>query len=261
MRGRKSGRKRGALRVDSAAFRAYFRRMEALQTNPTKPKAVGYVRVSSKRQRDEGGSLEDQREAIIRHAVLTGLELVCTFEDGGISGGKDEGKRPGLAAALDEIKSGAASVLVVTHVDRLARDSDLAGYFRVTVKRAGGTLAVIAEAKDDPYRKLLDSMLAEMERLRARERMRFTYAAKKKRGEWVGGAPFGFRLKGTGLVPEPSERDTVRRILTLHRRGLSLRAIVANLETRRVPTRSGRPWNPMSVLKILRREEKMGAKP
>ena len=254
--GRKSKKKSGGLPIDRPGFRAYLRRMEAVQTNPTKPKAVGYVRVSSKRQRDEGGSLDDQREAIIRHAVLSGFDLVGTFEDGGVSGGKDEGKRPGLSAALDAIKSGAASVLVVTHVDRLARESDLAGYLRVTVKRAGGTLAVIAEAKDDPYRKLLDSMLAEMERLRARERMRFTYAEKRRRGEHVGPVPFGFRLEGSRLVPEPSERAEVRRVLAQHRAGKTLRQIAADLNERGVPTRRGRPWSATHVDLILRREER-----
>lgn len=228
--------------------------MEKALSSPERPRAVGYVRVSSKKQRDEGGSLEDQRESLIRHAVLTGLDLVEVFEDGGISGGKGEDKRPGLNAALEAVKSGTASVLIVKHIDRLARETDLAGFLRTSIKRAGGSLVIVDEAKADPYRRLLDGMLAEMERLRARERMKFTYAAKKQRGEWVGPVPYGYRLGANGsLVPEPSEAPTVERITALRERGESLRAIAETLNRSTVPTHSGKPWNAQTVNSILGR--------
>jgi site-specific DNA recombinase len=253
--GRKSKRLVRRVQLDTLPFRAYLRRMEKLIETPSKrTKAVGYVRVSSKKAAEDGGSLDDQRDAIIRHAVTSGLDLVGVFEDGGISGGKDEEKRPGLAAALDEIRSGSASTLVVKHADRLSRDADLAGHLRVIVKRAGGTLLVLDEARDDPYRKLLDSMLAEMERLRGRERMRFTYAQKAARGEHVGAVPYGYRLDGTALVPEPVEQEIVRRIVKAQRAGKSPRKIADKLNDDAVPTRRGKPWSHQHIRLILARE-------
>jgi len=157
----------------------------------SRPAAIGYVRVSSKKQRDDGNSLEDQREAIIRHAVLSGLDLIEIFADGGISGGKGLDARPGLAAALAAIRQGRASTLIVKHADRLARDSDLAGYLKIEVRKAGASLEIIDEAKDDPIRAAVDKMLAELERIRGSQRMKFVYASKKGRGEWTGGVPFG----------------------------------------------------------------------
>jgi len=246
--------------VDRRALRAYLRHMETALENPNRPKAVGYCRVSSKKQAEDGGSLEAQRNAIIREAVLGGFDLLDVYVDGGISGGKGEKSRPGLSAALDAIRTGTASALIVKHADRLARDSDLAGHFRVTVREAGGNLVVIDEAKDDPIRRAVDKMLAELERIRGSQRMKTWNAERKVKGLTAGPAPYGFEKGPDGrLRPVKSEAPTVARILALRRSGASLRSIADALNAGRVPTRSGRPWNPQQVLLIVRRESKGGA--
>ncbi len=253
----KGKRKVTDLPLDNPAFRTYLQGMaKRLSTSP-RAKAIGYVRVSSKAQAAEGRSLEDQRDAIIRHAVLNRMELVDVLADGGISGGKDEEKRPGLSAALEAIRKGRASVLIVKHVDRLSRDSDLAGFLKVTVKRAGGTLVVLDETEKSPMEKLFDQVVAEIERLRGSERMKFVYAAKRTKGEWIGPVPFGFRLGADGrLEPVASETPIVERILARHAAGASLRAVAAELNADAVPTRTGKPWNPMTVSGIVKRGTK-----
>ena len=186
--------------------------------------AIGYVRVSSDRQQREGESLGMQRDAIMREAVLSGLDLVEIFEDGGISGSKDETKRPGLAAALDAIRTGAASVLIVKHADRLSRDGDLAGYLRVRVKREGGTLVVIDEAKDDPIRKACDQMVAELERIRGCQRMKSWHSEKRRRGERTGRRPVE--------IKSPEGARAREKALLLHASHASLRTIAASLNGR-----------------------------
>jgi site-specific DNA recombinase len=222
--------------------------------SPNRPKAIGYARVSSRKQAEEGGSLEAQREAIIRHAVLSGLDLVDVYADGGISGGKGEEGRPGLAAALEEIRSGRASVLVVKHADRLSRDSDLAGYLRHGVKKAGGSLVVLDEAKDDPIRNAVDKMLAELERIRGSQRMKAFHATRKAKGLPSGPAPFGFVIGDGGkLESVASEAPIVERIRSRRAAGASLRAIVAELNADAVPTRTGKPWNAQTIANIEKR--------
>ncbi len=231
--------------------------MAKLIDSTKRPVAVGYVRVSSKKQADEGNSLEDQGEAIIRHAVLSGYDLTDVFSDGGISGGKDESGRPGLASALDAIRSGRATVLMVKHADRLSRDSDFAGYLKVEVKRAGGSLVILDEAKDDPIRNAVDKMLAEMERIRGSQRMRFVHASKKARGLWTGGVPFGFELGPDGkLTAIESDAPVLERIKAMRDEGKTLRAIAEELNRSAVPTRSGKPWNQQTVHNILGRMSK-----
>jgi DNA invertase Pin-like site-specific DNA recombinase len=231
--------------------------METLKTvEAPKPRAVGYCRVSSKKQAEDGGSLEAQRDAIIREAVLGGFDLLDVYADGGISGGKGEKSRPGLAAALDAIRSGKAEALIVKHADRLARDSDLAGHFRVTVKEAGGRLVVIDEVKDDPIRQAVDKMLAELERIRGSQRMKSWNAQRKAQGLPAGPAAFGSEKDEDGrLRPNAAEARIVARMVSMKSKGLSLRALAAKLNAEAVTMR-GRSWNPQQVLLVLRRAAK-----
>lgn len=221
-------------------------------TESSRRVAIGYVRVSSRQQRDEGSSLRDQRDEIASYAVVNNLHLLDIFEDGGISGGKDESGRPGLAGVLRVLAQGEASVLIVKHLDRLARDTDLAGYLRVQVKRLGCSLAVIDEV-DDPIRRAVDSLAAELERIRGSQRMRFSHRMRKQQGLWTGGAPFGYRLVQGKLVPLEDELRTVRRVDELRRDGKTIRAIAVSLNEEQRSTRSGRPWSPSTVHEVVRR--------
>jgi DNA invertase Pin-like site-specific DNA recombinase len=228
---------------------------KTLESEAPKPKAVGYCRVSSKKQAEDGGSLEAQRDAIIREAVLGGFDLLDVFADGGISGGKGEKSRPGLSSALDAIRSGKAEALIVKHADRLARDSDLAGHFRVTVQDAGGRLVVIDEAKDDPIRRAVDKMLAELERIRGSQRMKAWNAARKAKGLPAGPAPFGSEKgQDSRLRPIAAETRIVGRIIVMKAKGLSLRAIAAKLNAEGVTMR-GREWSAQQVLLVFRRAQ------
>ena len=243
------------LALDRRLIGAYLARVVKTLDSPNRPRAVGYCRVSSRKQADQGHSLEAQREAVIREAVLGGLDLIDVYSDGGISGGKGEKSRPGLAAALSAIRSGAASVLIVKHADRLSRDTDYAGHLRTIVKEAGGRLVVIEEAKDDPIRNAVDKMLAELERIRGSQRMRGVHAARRAKGlPKLGPAPYGLRwAPGGRLEAAPEEAPELERIGSLRKAGHSLRAIASTLNGEGVPTRSGRPWNPQTVNAIVRR--------
>jgi DNA invertase Pin-like site-specific DNA recombinase len=84
-------------------------------------KVVGYVRVSTDRQSEEGFGLTIQREAVCRWARRAGHRLVAVHADEGVSGTLPAAARPGLTAALDMIRTGAADALVLAKLDRLAR--------------------------------------------------------------------------------------------------------------------------------------------
>lgn len=251
---RKEKHKASDLTLDRRAVRAYLSRMEKQLASPNRPVAVGYARVSSKQQAEDGGSLEAQREAIYREAALGGFDLLDVFSDDGISGGKGEKARRGLASALDAIRSGDATALIVKHADRLSRDTDYAGYLRTLVKEAGARLVVIEEAKDDPIRQAVDKMIAELERIRGSQRMKTWNAGRKAKGLPAGPPPFGFKTGTDGkLAPLATEAPTVEKIRSLHADGLSLRKIAAKLTAARIPTRTGSPWNAQTINAILKR--------
>src|SRR3569832_1381017 len=80
-------------------------------------RAIGYIRVSTDMQANEGLSLSAQQAAIEQYCALHGLKLVKVYKDV-LSGAKDQ--RPGLREALDSLERD-ASVLIVLKFDRLSR--------------------------------------------------------------------------------------------------------------------------------------------
>lgn len=243
--------------VDKRVLKPYVRGMAKRLTSSSKPKAIGYVRVSTGKQADKGGSLAVQRDRIVEFAVLNGYELVGVFEDAGVSGAKDEGERPGFAAALDAIRRGDASTLVVTDADRFSRDADVAGHARIEIKRAGGKVVVLSEIDANVEIVAVRQLLAVLEREKVRARMRTWSAARLAKGLHMGPAPYGFRIGAAGVLEaDPAEAPVVDRILALRASGATLRAIAAALNADEVPARGGRGWNQMTISKI----EKRGAK-
>ena len=81
--------------------------------------AVGYIRVSTLEQAQDGVSLDAQRDRLKNYCKCMDIKLAEVFADEGISGGTME--RPGLQAALRALQRGRANTLVVVKLDRLTR--------------------------------------------------------------------------------------------------------------------------------------------
>ena len=258
MKGRKKGRvKERQPILDKRVLRTYLSSMAKRATSTGKPKAIGYTRVSTGKQADKGGSLAVQRDRIVEYAVLNGLDLVNTFEDAGISGAKGEEDRPGFRAALDTIRNGEASILIVTDADRFSRDADNAGHARVEIRRSGGKVVVISEANANVEIVAVRQLLAVLEREKIRARMRTWSAARQAKGLPMGRAPYGFTFGPDGrLKAESTEKPTVDRILSLRAQGATLRAVVDALNADGIPGPTGKPWNQMTVSNIVKRAGK-----
>ena len=240
--------------LDKRVSRAYLLAVAKRATSTDKPKAIGYTRVSTGKQADKGGSLAVQRDRIVEYAVLNGLDLVNTFEDAGISGAKGEEDRPGFRAALDAIRNGEASTLIVTDADRFSRDADNAGHARVEIRRAGGKVVVISEANANVEIVAVRQLLAVLEREKIRARMRTWSAARQAKGLPMGRAPFGYVLAADGrLFPDPEQMKLVERIVALRAEGVALRAVAEMLNAEGIPGPTGKAWNGMTVSNIEKR--------
>ncbi len=76
----------------------------------------------------------------------------------------------------------------------------------------------------------IEGGMAVEERRKIRERTRAAMAAKRRRGEWVGRVPFGFRVSPFGKLEQDPVALTIRkRALRLQREGKSLRVIAGSL--------------------------------
>ena len=196
--------------------------------------AVAYIRVSSQRQVDEGGSLESQLKLVERHAATNGYQLVEIFREEGESAKTDQ--RPELQALLRycrEKKHG-VTVVVVPKIDRLARNVIDYSNFKVQLMRLGIRIDSIGERiEDTPVGRFTETILASVAQfdneVRA-ERSKGGMVDAVSQGRWVWQAPLGYRLtrvngKGT-IEPDPVDGPLVsevfRRVATgLHKPSLA----------------------------------------
>jgi DNA invertase Pin-like site-specific DNA recombinase len=82
-----------------------------------KTAAVGYLRVASGSQRKREESLRIQRQAILRYATIHGAEIMRLHFDQ--DSAHDITQQHGLRDALQSLRSGRASLLIVENLHRL----------------------------------------------------------------------------------------------------------------------------------------------
>ena len=125
--------------------------LDAIRSRPASGKAVGYARVSSRRQQAEG-DLDRQVARLRKH----GGEGVAVFTD--VASGLSD-KRAGLRRALAECMTPGAGRLLVEHPDRLARfGADLVEHL---LRGFGVTVVYTGQREDEPAEsKLVRDMLA-----------------------------------------------------------------------------------------------------
>lgn len=222
--------------------------------------AVGYIRVSTAGQVEDGVSLDAQEAKIRAWADLNGAEAVVIFRDEGISG-KRADNRPGLQAALDAVGKGDA--LVVYSLSRLSRSTKDTLALSEALQKRDADLVSLSEKIDTTsaagkmvFRLL--AVLAEFERDQISDRTRFALAHKRTKGEKTGGdVPFGYRARAGKLIPDAEEQKAVGMIRDLRAAGTSLRGICRQLEAAGVARKNGSmSWHPQIVADILRRELK-----
>lgn len=227
---------------------------------------VGYIRVSTNEQAENGVSLDAQAAKIRGYCKLNNLRCVEVVRDNGFSA-KDL-KRPGLARILTELQGEGRRFdgIVVTKLDRLTRSvrdmvrlTDLADTHKVA-------LVSIQEAVDTGtatgqlFRTIVTS-ISEWERGVIGERTREALSYKRRHGERIGALPYGFTLADDGkhLVPVPAEGKVLAQIGRERAKGDSYGRIADGLNADRVPTKGGSQWHAATVRSVLetarRREE------
>jgi site-specific DNA recombinase len=176
-------------------------------------------------------------------------------------------ERPGLSAALAAAQAGRFDLLLVYRVDRLARSVRGLATLLETLDAANIAFRSATEPFDttSPAGRMMVQMLgvfAEFERATIIDRVIAGMERKAARGEWtVGGRPLGYTVDpGTGrLVVSEREALLVQAIFDRYVNGdLGLKAVATWLNERGHRTRTGRPWNHMAVLTVLRNRVYLG---
>jgi DNA invertase Pin-like site-specific DNA recombinase len=220
--------------------------------------AITYLRVSTSHQAESGLGIEAQRATCREWAEDNGVEIVDEFTDEGVSGTVEPSKRDGLAVALNTIEH--ADVFLVAKRDRVARDMTHTGMVERMIQKADATL-VSAQGEgtqtDDPFASFFQSrmadLFAEYEALQASVRTKAALAAKRAKGEKLGGeVPYGKDVDDNGKLSDSS--PIAAKIIDLRDTdGLSYRQIADRLEADGFEPK-GKQFYPNTVRRIYKRE-------
>jgi DNA invertase Pin-like site-specific DNA recombinase len=213
-------------------------------------KFVAYYRVSTAQQGRSGLGLEAQRKAVRQRLDGGSWQLVGEYTE--IESGKRV-RRPQLEAALAACKKHKAK-LIVAKLDRLARNT----HFLLTLINAGvePLFADLPEMPGAMGRFMLTSMaaIAELEAGLISERTKSGLAVARQRGVKLGAT--GVRLAKRHHAEAMARAKKLAPVIReMQGRGLSMRAIAAELTKRKVSTPQGGAWHPETVTRVVRRIE------
>ena len=204
---------------------------------------VGYLRVSTVEQTDSGLGLAAQRTAIDAECARRGWRVLAVHEDAGISG-KTVGKRPGLAAALEDVESGRAAGIVVAKLDRLSRSLADFANLMARARDSGWNLVALDLGVDlgTPAGEFMANVLAsaaQWERRIIGQRTKDALAVKRAQGA---------KLGRPTVLPE----GVAQRILAAHGAGAGWSAIARELNDGGIPTaHGGARWYPSTVRAVV----------
>jgi len=219
-------------------------------------KAIGYIRVSTQGQAEEGVSMAAQRAKIDAWCIANDMELVAVFEDAGVSGGSMAG-REGLHAAMKATTKGMA--LVAYSISRLARSTRDMLAIAETLDRKGADLVSLTEKFDTTTAagrmvfKVL-AVLADFERDQISERTKMALEYKKANGQVYAPVPFGYDATEGRLVTVKREAKIVGEILAMREAGASFASIADTLNARGIEGKRGGRWFASTVRYMVNRQ-------
>lgn len=224
---------------------------------------IGYVRVSTKRQADEGVSIEMQKARIEAYCVYKGYTLQSIITDDGISGsGKVE--RPGYETVKDLCNNPDSGVkaVVIYSLSRFTRSTtELLSFVNEYVLDKGIELHSVVEQLDtsSPTGRFMLKVMGAMNELEREQIVERTQAAldhKRAKGEKLGGyVPYGYNVTKAGVLIENAlEQQRITLIKDFYYNyGLSFYEISKRLNKSNIPSKNGCEWTHKTVSRLIRR--------
>jgi site-specific DNA recombinase len=215
-------------------------------------RAIGYIRVSTEKQADQGVSLDAQKAKIEAYAMLYDLDMVDYVIE---TASAKNTNREGLQEALGALTSGRADALIVVKLDRLTRSVVDLGlmvekYFRkyallsvgeqIDTRSAGGRLVLNVLAS-----------VSEWERETIGERISAAMQYMKAEGMYTGGKPlYGFQVVNGEMLENDGEQAVLALVRKYRAKGLSLRKIAQALADKGFKSRAGKPLHFQAIARM-----------
>jgi DNA invertase Pin-like site-specific DNA recombinase len=222
---------------------------------PEDRKTIGYVRVSTQEQANEGVSLDAQEARIGAYCLAMDWDVSEVIRDAGKSA--KSLKRPGMAKVLAGIRDGSIERVIVLKLDRLTRNRrDLDEIIDDCAKHNVALVSItqVLDTSTPTGRAMIaiQGVFSQLQREQIGENTAEMLAHKRQRRTAYGPTPFGFVRVGKALIPEPTERAALDEAVRMDRSGASYREIAARLTELGVKPHRGKAWYASSVSAILR---------
>lgn len=226
-------------------------------------KTIAYIRVSTNEQAEQGVSLAAQREKVELYARLHDLELVAVEIDAGVSAKSLD--RPGLARALEALRTGRASALLIAKLDRLTRSVRNLGalverYFAgedCTLMSVGDNIDTSSAAGRLVLNVLVS--VSQWEREAIGERTSVALQHLRRKGVKMGRAPYGWRYgeqtDADGhrvMMPVEAEQAAIARIMRMVQAGDTYAVIAAALNASGITTQRGSRWTKQAIGRVVK---------
>lgn len=220
-----------------------------------------YIRVSTREQAEEGYSIGEQQERLIKYAEAMGWTIVRVYIDPGHSGSTMD--RPALQEMISCI--GDTDLVLVDKLDRLSRSLyDTLYMIRKVFGEHDVDFVSRAEAFDTStsFGRAMVGILAvfaELERERIKERMADGRAGRAKEGKWHGQVPIGYDYDAsTGLlVINEYEAMQVREAFELTAQRVPASEIRQIFHSKGYRTKNG-PWVKETIRRMMKSRALLG---
>lgn len=220
-----------------------------------KKQAIGYVRVSTQKQVNDGLSIEAQISRIEAWAQFNEYELTHVFVDEGISG-KNINNRPKLTEALSLLEKDMAFVFYsLSRVSRNVIDTIAIGE---QIRQASADMVSLSEKIDTTGAagRMIFNLLAvlnQFERDQVSERTKMVMKYKRENNQVYSHVPYGFDRVDKNLIINQDESQNIAYMVRLRDKGYGFRKIATQLNKDNIKSKHGGQWYAKTVEQVLKR--------
>jgi DNA invertase Pin-like site-specific DNA recombinase len=238
-------------------------------------KAVLYFRYSPRPTDDD--ALRKQAEDTVSWCERNDIEPRAFYFDAGKSGAAALQRRPGMRAALKELRKG--DLFVVRDLKRVARDLTIALWIESAIELKRARLCSIEDGGIQPTKRedlmgwafrILVYLMGDVERINNQQRCVRRARDRQRNGIAAGGsAPFGYMfIEGgmdprtgtriTKLVRDPTEHYMLQEIVKLHLEGFDITEVtdfIAHKFDGKARGKGGR-WHRNTIKRMLNRYDR-----
>ena len=214
-----------------------------------------YTRVSTEDQAKEGFSLDAQLDKLRSYCKARDWIVGGEYIDDGYSGRNV--KRPAYSKMMDEMDNW--NVLLVNKMDRIHRNSKNFMMMMEYLKKHNKEFVSMTESLDTSTamgRFVMDIIqrIAQLESEQIGERVYFGMEQKARVNGGVLGfnIPYGYDYTDGKLTINSNEAENVKNIFEMYLKGMSMKIIAEELNSKDIPTKMNKTWGAQTVSLILK---------